>query len=140
MAFPHLRVPSVSRQTVDVFGGYNHNLRIGDGEFFNMKNMTSNYYPVIAPRGSRGVHKNGVRANGLIAKDVLCYVDGDTFVIGDDRIEDMNLSDGTKNLVSMGAYVIILPDKKYINTADITDFGSLEAEFVTPALPDDPEN
>ena len=29
MAFPKLRVPYVSRQTVDVFSGYNHNLRTG---------------------------------------------------------------------------------------------------------------
>jgi hypothetical protein len=33
----------------------------------------------------------------------------------------------------MGAYVIILPDKKYVNTADISDFGSLEAVFTTAA-------
>ena len=33
----------------------------------------------------------------------------------------------------MGAYVIILPDKKYINTADLTDFGNIEAEVKTNA-------
>ena len=33
----------------------------------------------------------------------------------------------------MGAYVIIMPDKKYVNTKDITDYGNLEAEFTTQA-------
>jgi hypothetical protein len=33
----------------------------------------------------------------------------------------------------MGAYVIILPDRKYINTADITDFGNIDAAFTTQA-------
>ena len=40
-------------------------------------------------------------------------------------------SDCPKTLISMGAYVIIMPDKKYINTADITDFGNIEAEVST---------
>jgi hypothetical protein len=31
----------------------------------------------------------------------------------------------------MGAYVIIMPDKKYINTADTTDYGSIEASVKT---------
>ena len=45
----------------------------------------------------------------------------------------MGLSDEPKQLVSMGAYVIILPDKKYINTLDLTDFGDIEASFKTTA-------
>ena len=32
-------------------------------------------------------------------------------------------------MVSMGAYVIIMPDKKYINTVDMNDFGDIEAFF-----------
>ena len=71
---------------------------------------------------------------GLIAKEQLCYVDGPDFVVGGQRIA-MNLSvepkDCPKQLVSMGAYVLIFPDKKYINTAAIEDWGSMEAEFVS---------
>lgn len=39
------------------------------------------------------------------------------------------LTEGLKQLVSMGAYLVIWPDKKYINTKDLTDFGSLRAEL-----------
>lgn len=115
MEYPTLNVKEKSRQMLDAFLGYNHNLRIGDSEFYDMKNMTSDYYPVLAPRKNRGVYKDGISANGLIAKDSLCYVDGSAFVIGDERIE-MGLSDSPKSLISMGAYVIIMPDKKWINT------------------------
>lgn len=115
MEYPTINVKQKSRQMSDAFLGYNHNLRIGDSEFYDMKNMTSDYYPVLAPRRNRGVYKDGVRATGLIAKDKLCYVDGSAFVIGDERIE-MGLSSSTKELISMGAYVIIMPDRKYINT------------------------
>ena len=34
-----------------------------------------------------------------------------------------------KQLVSMGAYLCVFPDKKYLNTADLTDYGSMEAHW-----------
>lgn len=125
MEYPTLNVKQKSRQMSDAFLGYNHNLRIGDSEFYDMMNMTSDYYPVMAPRKKRGVYKDGIKANGIIAKDKLCYVDGSAFVIGDERIE-MGLSDSTKELISMGAYVIIMPDRKYINTITTSDHGDID--------------
>lgn len=134
MKYPMLYSKDSSRQVVDAFKGYNHNLRIGDGEFFDMKNMTSDYYPVLAPRKKRGIYKNGVSATGLIAKNFLCYVDGSDFVYGSDRIE-MGLTKAPKELVSMGAYVIILPDRKYINTIKNDngeyEFGNIDEEYTT---------
>ncbi len=132
--YPTLPVSGRNRETVDVFQGYNHNLRIGDGEFFDMKNMTSDFYPVLSPRGKRGVYAKPASPQGLIAKDQLCYVDGSAFVIGEARVE-MGLSVQAENcpkrLVSMGAYVIIMPDKKYINTIEPEDRGDIEASFVS---------
>ena len=132
MRYPQLKVQATTREMVDAFRGYNHNLRISDGEFFNMKNMTSDYYPVLSPRGKRGFYVKPASPQGLIEKDAICYVDGTNFVMGEYTI-DMGLStaaeDCPKQLVSMGAYVIIMPDKKYINTIDITDFGDIEASF-----------
>ena len=124
MKYPTLPVGNSSRQIVEYFKGYNHNLRIGYGEFFDMKNMTSDYYPVLSPRGKRGFYVKPASPQGLIAKDAICYVDGRDFVMGEYRI-DMDLStaeeDCPKQLISMGAYVIIMPDRKYINTMDVTD-------------------
>lgn len=134
MKYPKLRELESSRQMVDTFRGYNHNLRIGTGEFFDMKNMTSDYYPVLSPRKKRGVYTSPANVQGLIAKDTLCYVDGTDFVMGEYHV-DMGLSvaeeDCPKSLVSMGAYVIIMPDKKWINTLDLTEFGNIEAEITT---------
>lgn len=132
MHFPTLNPRPRSRETVEAFGGYNHNLRIRDNEFFDMENLTSDCFPVLSPRKNRGLYQQDVNVQGLTAKDSLCYVDGRYFVINEYRI-DLGLSteeaDCPKQLVSMGAYVIILPDKMYINTADLTDFGNIEAEF-----------
>ena len=132
MRYPTLYTKDNSRQMIDTFKGYNHNLRIGDGEFFDMKNMTSDYYPVLSPRSKRGVYALPANPTGLIAKDALCYVDGTEFVMNEYRV-DMGLNDEPKQLISMGAYVIIMPDKKYINTKDLTDFGDIEAEVKTHA-------
>ena len=131
MLYPRLQPSQTSRQMVDTFRGYNHNLRVSDGEFYEMENMTSDFYPVLSPRGKRGIYKQCGGLTGIIAKDRLCYVDGSAFVIGDTLVE-IGLEEGTqKELVSMGAYVVILPDKKYINTIDPEDRGDIEAEFVS---------
>ena len=131
MKYPKLRELNSSRQMVDTFRGYNHNLRISDGEFFDMKNMTSDYYPVLSPRKKRGIYAIPAKPTGMIAKDDLCYVDGTYFVIKDKRI-DMGLNDEPKQLISMGAYVIIMPDKKWINTDNPErDHGNIEDSFTT---------
>lgn len=145
MLLPKLRELQASREWCDVFLGYNHNLRIGQGEFYDMKNMSGDDYPILSPRGKRGVYASARKGEitGLIAKDALCYVDGEEFVINGNRLS-LGLSvdrekdqDGKPNgkiipkqLVSMGAYVIILPDKKYVNTNDFeNDNGDIEAIY-----------
>ncbi len=140
MKLPILNELETTRDMIDVFAGYNHNLRIGEGEFYDMKNLASTNYPVLSPRGSRGVYATPSNPQGLIAKDSLWYVDGTDFVINGYRVE-MGLStdpkDCPKTLVSMGAYVIIMPDKKWVKPAtddeDPTAFvhGNIEADFTT---------
>ena len=136
--YPQLSELPATRQMIEVFRGYNHNLRIGDGEFYDMKNLTSNDFPVLSPRPKRGVYVSSGIPQGMVAKDSLCYVDSGDIVINGERVA-MGLTierdkDGNiipKNLISMGAYVIIMPDKKYINTSDITDHGNIEASITT---------
>lgn len=134
MFFPTLNARPRSQQSVDVFSGYNHNVRIQENEFYDMKNLTSDQAPVLAPRKRRGLYATGSNVQGLIAKDSLCYIDGSEFVINEYRV-DMGLSTDPemcpKQLISMGAYVIIMPDKKYFNTADFSDYGNIEAEATT---------
>lgn len=129
---------NTSRDMIDVFKGYNHNPRISEGEFYDMKNLTSTNYPILSPRSKRGVFANVENPQGLISKDSLCYVDGADFYINGYKVE-MELStkaeDCPKTLISMGAYVIIMPDKKWVKTIAnqddeaIFEHGSIEAEW-----------
>lgn len=136
MKYPQLQPTVTSRSIVDTFLGYNHNARISDGEFYDMRNLVSDVSPVLSPRKARGLFLQSGNVQGMIAKDSLCYIDGSYFVMNAYRV-DMGLStaddDCPKQLISMGAYVIILPDKKYINTANLTDWGNIDAEVTTTA-------
>lgn len=140
MKLPALMETQSSRIPVDVFGGYNHNLRINDGEFYNMENLTSSHYPALSPRDKRGTYISVSNPLGMIAKDALCYVDGDSFYINEYKIDGLVLKgNAPKSLVSMGAYVIIFPDGKWVNTAkwdgtkfDYTDgYGDIDATYET---------
>lgn len=130
---PKLKEIPSTRDMVDVFGGYNHQIRISTNEFYDMKNMCSDNYPTISPRKKRGIYRDGGNYSGLISKDAFCYVRGGSFFINDHEINEINmkLSEGQKQLVSMGAYVIILPDKKWVNTAN-HKWGNIDEQYDSP--------
>ena len=130
MIFPALPSGKRVQRAVTVFRGLNRSPRIGAGELADMENLTSDRYPVLSPRDPRGIPETEGQVTGLIAKDCLCYTQGRDFVMNGVRV-DLGLTEGEKQLVSMGAYVIILPDKQWINTLDLTRHGSLEASFST---------
>lgn len=121
---PKLRTTQASRSTVDVFGGYNHNNRISDGEWWDMKNMSSALYPLASPRPQRGTKvEANINIQGIVVNGGLCYLDGSDFVLPNGDYRDLELLSGKKTLVTMGAYVIILPDKKWINVAKCMEEG-----------------
>lgn len=131
---PKLYELAQSKEMIQTFGGLDCNLHVSDGEFSDMRNMTSSFYPLLSPRGKRGTVKVISSPQGMIAKDALAYVDGTKVVYNDMEI-DLNLSttasDCPKQLVSMGAYLLVFPDRKYLNTQNLSDYGSLDASVTT---------
>lgn len=125
MEYPTLNTVSASREMLSTFAGYNHNLRAKDNEFFEMQNMTSSYYPVLSPRAKRFSSNELITDfKGMTAKDAPIYVSGSKLYFNGYDI-DLELTDTPKTLISMGAYLLVFPDQKYVNTVDITDYGSL---------------
>lgn len=128
MKLPQLRDIPYNRRQIIEFKGYNHNPHIVDGEFYNMHNLTSSIYPVLSPRKSRGAVQDITKPNGLFAKNKLAWVDGTNFIY--DGIVKGTVSDGQKQFASMGAYILIFPDKVAYNT--FTDeFTPLENSFTS---------
>ncbi len=131
------------REVVTEFGGYDHRLVISPGSWYDEENVSTEKYPVASvrrkfgsiPTSGEGPITGIFEANGRIgytkyvssgtpAADhgaVYFYKPGASSI----TTADLGLNGERKKFVRFGAYVIILPDKKYINTADETDRGSL---------------
>lgn len=104
------------KKTIGVFGGINQAEVINDNEFAGMKNLSSDWYPAAGPRKPRGaVIATLDNPNGLHYNNGLIYVDGTHFFYKGNLAGEVE--DSRKNMVNMGAYVIILPDKRVYNTS-----------------------
>ena len=132
MLFPTLNEQGRSRIVTETFRGYDHRAKILPGQWYDETNLTAAQYPLFSQRAKRGFIHNMTRPQGMLAKDTLLYVDdGVLYYGGYEPIKDvtLRLTDGEKQLVSMGAYAVIFPDKVYINTVDLSDYGSLDAVY-----------
>jgi len=130
--FPTVDESKTYQQVTDIFKGYNHNLKIGDGEFYDMQNLTSDYFPMLANRQKRGTVQTMTAPGGMLAKEALAIVDNGNLYYNGNNItsyltsKGCTISAGEKQLVSMGAYLLIWPDKLFINTESFSDCGSME--------------
>lgn len=128
---PELNDISVTQLVSDTFGGYNAGVVIADGEFSDTENITNDYYPAISQRGKRGSVFTLTTPNGIYAKTSLVYVDGTKLYYNGVEVSGITLINSEKQFCGIGAYLVIFPDKKYINTADLTEYGDLGASFTS---------
>lgn len=123
-----LNVLQTNRDMIREFGGYSHRLNTAENQFYDMKNMTSDFYPLLSPRAKRSKFMDIERANGFFAKQKLLWVSGDNLYYNGELVGQVE--DSKKEFVSMGAYVLIFPDKKIFNTHDLT-LKDMEAKWET---------
>ncbi len=128
---PAIAAGSTSRDLTEVFLGYNHNYKIGAGEFFHTKNLTNDFYPLLSSRKKRSTAAQLTNGQGMIEKDALAYIDSGTLYYNGLATNVTGLSPGEKQLVGMGAYICIFPDKVYYNTEKDSDFGSMEEHYAS---------
>lgn len=145
---PELYDEDTTRTGIDTFLGINKAPRIGDGEFSDMQNLTSDYFPNLAVRPRRGkpylpAAKNPRSISVYAGDDGLfypVYVDevetesGETVTgivlhnVDSEKIHKIPLGlepDGDKQIITMGAYLIVLPDMMYVNTKKPDDYGQI---------------
>ena len=101
----------ISKRKQVKFGGYNHTLAAENGDLWDMENLTSDFYPLLSPRTRRWTCRTLTKPNGLYAHDGLYWADGTGFY-ADGELKGI-VTDGHKKFTSLGAYIVILPDKKY---------------------------
>jgi hypothetical protein len=143
--FPNIPTWENATLMTTTFAGLNRGLSIADGEMADMLNMSSDDFPVLSTRKSRGtpvfpVEGGGVTAyddavSGMLGTDKLIVCAGEKVYM--DGVEvPVKVSAAShmmpKHIVSMGAYVCIWPDKVYFNTTNLDDSGSMGSKW-TPA-------
>ena len=134
MLFPKFTEVTRYRDMITTFGGYNHRISCAEGQFYDMKNMTSQYYPALSPRINRGIVRQLNNPQGILDKEALMWIDDrKLFVDGTEvSLDGVELTDESpKTMAKMGAYVIIMPDKVWYN-ADNGECGYMEASHSVP--------
>jgi len=105
------------------FKGINKRINTDDGEIPNMRNLSSDNFPVLSTRKAREKTTSLLSPNGLGSKESLYWVDNLHFYY--DGTAKGNISNNNKSFVNFNNWILIFPEKKYY---DITtgDFKSLE--------------
>lgn len=144
MALPYLRnFIAKSERPVGAFGGLNQNVTAGEGEFADMKNMSSRYFPAAGTRQARGAFDSAWQAGHQAYTPYGLFYKNGTFVCAYNRAyfratdetsftaKAQNMAESEKQLAGLGAYIVVFPDKRMFHTVDKT-FTSL-ANGITQA-------
>ena len=146
MLYPTLTATSRVREWTYQFYGldrrplaYNGQKARGSGispmTFDAMGNMSGEPWPLLSSRHKRGTVADLESPQALAALGKLAWIDGGTLYYNGEAtsIDDLSTEESMlpKRLITMGAYLIIMPDKRYYNTADPTDTGSIERLYET---------
>ena len=129
MRFPTLRPTPQTRLVTERFLGYDHRPEPAAGAFTDMRGLGPQAFPELATRPPRGRIRHLEQPGGLLAKDALVTVEGGALCLNGHPTALTGLTPGPKQLISMGAWILVFPDKVWIDSADLTSFGSLEADW-----------
>ena len=145
MLYPKLNGIRKIRQWTEQFIGLDRRPRAYDGAFDAMGNMTGEAWPLLSSRKKRGLVAELENPQAMTALGKLAWIDGGTLYF-DGRataVTGLSLEQDMlpKRLIAMGSYLLIMPDKRYYNTVDPEDRGSIErlwasTEDVTFSLTD----
>ena len=127
--YPYLQPSPGTREICTEFSGLN---RCGDGlpgQLWDCENLSSRHYPRLSVRKLRGLMRRMKQPGGLLGREQLYSVEEGRLLRDGEPTGLEGISPGEKQLVSMGAYVCVFPDKLYYNSADPADFGSMEAHY-----------
>ncbi len=141
MKLPKMRYSSGIKKVQQVkFAGLDHSVGGGEGSLWDMQNLTSDHYPVLATRPRRGVVANisepaGIFAAGGIAEEdgakrKLCYVSENHFYFdGVDKGALREPCNGqTRFFAQLQGIVAIFPDKMYYDIREDV-MGDMESQW-----------
>lgn len=111
------KIPNANKLTKSYqinFGGLNHTLGAGDSEIYDMKNLSSDHYPVLSPREKRKTLRTLSSPQAMLCYgEHMAWVDGSEFYY-DGEIYG-TVTAGEKTMAVLTNRIIIMPDKKYFD-------------------------
>lgn len=124
MRLPVMNVIKQKTEGVTRFTGLDHRPKMRPTAFYDMRNMSGEQLPVMSTRKKRAYLRTLLKPNGLLAHDSLCWVDGTDFYYDGEIVGEV--LDSEKQMVRMGAQVLIFPDNKCYNahTGEWSDLGA----------------
>lgn len=135
MKLPNLVQTDDRINMIDTFLGLNKNPQIGENEFADMMNITNDYFPTIGCRKRRGIIRTFDDLRGILGGDVLSFVDDNKFYYDENYVCDLEAISDERQMVSMGAYIVIFPDGVIYNThTDEVSYIENENEGTTPTM------
>ena len=129
MKYPEAQSSGKARGYTEQFLGLDRRPRTYEGTFAAMGNMTGDPWPLMTTRKKRGLVAELDEPQGLLAMDKLAWVDGGTLYYNGTATAVTGLTAGQKQLVGMGAYIVVFPDGAYYNTVDNTDYGNINRKY-----------
>ena len=131
MIKPYLDNTERRSDMITAFFGLNRGAVISENEFAAEENMSSDSFPLLCSRKKRVGFAVTGELSSLFSKEKLGYIKDGSLYYGGTRVTGLTLSASVteRQLVSFGAYLLIFPDKLYVNTRDLSDCGSLESSY-----------
>ncbi len=129
---PRLNELYTNREIITNFKGYENNPVIDENSFSFTENTGFGSFPALSPRKKRVFFNvSGEKLQGLFSKECIAYINNGSLYYGGQKVTGLFFPDKSqeRKFLSMGARLIIFPDKVYVNTENFSDYGSLEAEF-----------
>ncbi len=131
---PRLQELHTNREIITRFKGYDNNLVTDENAFSFTQNTGFGAFPALSPRNKRVFFNvSGKNLHGIFSKESIAYINNGDLYYGGNKVSGLFFPDITqeRRFVSMGAKLVVFPDKVYINTENFEDCGSLEAEFTS---------
>lgn len=114
-------LPQINRTRDNVtmqnsFMGVNLNSRITEAEFSDMKCMTNDSFPILTSRKKKGIIQTLNKPMGVLGGRYLAFVDDNVLFYDFNPIVELPETDEERQLVMMGAYLVVYPDGLIYNT------------------------
>ncbi len=132
-----------TKEPITTFGGYCHRDVIGDGQWYEMTNLSGAKYPAITTRAQRQIL---TKVDGEYVMNVaaICDMDGLVWLGKDGSLHAggnslpgfYTYTEADRQMIPMGGYLVVWPDKVWANAVKLRlgqemvkdeDYGYLEA-------------